>query len=87
VTYLDYSHSDNNLLDLEKETIKEDDRAVLLEGGLPRSASAKFHSSAIKMNLIRLLATLYAVLSWSFLYANLLKVFFLTSVPNCLPGL
>ncbi|PNT12341.1 hypothetical protein POPTR_011G079400v4 [Populus trichocarpa] len=46
-------HSDNNLLDLEKETIKEDDRAVLLEGGLPRSASAKFHSSATKMNLIR----------------------------------
>ncbi|KAF9672557.1 hypothetical protein SADUNF_Sadunf11G0054600 [Salix dunnii] len=43
--------SDNNLLDLEKEKIKEDDQA----GGLPRSASAKFHSSAIKMNLIRFL--------------------------------
>ncbi|KAG6790159.1 hypothetical protein POTOM_006307 [Populus tomentosa] len=65
VTYLDYSHSDNNLLDLEKETIKEDDRAVLLEGGLPRSASAKFHSSAIKMNLIR-----FMTLDDSFLLEN-----------------
>ncbi|KAJ6886216.1 hypothetical protein NC651_026792 [Populus alba x Populus x berolinensis] len=54
-------HSDNNLLDLEKETIKEDDRAVLLEGGLPRSASAKFHSTAIKMNLIRLHFTLFSI--------------------------
>ncbi|XP_034898179.1 protein REDUCED WALL ACETYLATION 4 isoform X1 [Populus alba] len=58
-------HSDNNLLDLEKETIKEDDRAVLLEGGLPRSASAKFHSSAIKMNLIR-----FMTLDDSFLLEN-----------------
>eukprot|EP00257_Ricinus_communis_P016753 XP_015575013.1 protein REDUCED WALL ACETYLATION 3 [Ricinus communis] len=46
-------HSDNNLVELEKETIKEDDRAVLLEGGLPRTASMKFHSASIKMNLIR----------------------------------
>ncbi|KAJ9153218.1 hypothetical protein P3X46_026682 [Hevea brasiliensis] len=46
-------HSDNNLVELEKETIKEDDRAVLLEGGLTRTASVKFHSSSIKMNLIR----------------------------------
>lgn len=48
-------HSDVNLDELGKETIKEDDRAVLLEGGLPRSASAKFHSISIKMNLIRFL--------------------------------
>lgn len=48
-------HSDVNLDELGKETIKEDDRAVLLEGGLPRSASAKFHSTSIKMNLIRFL--------------------------------
>ncbi|KAL4627466.1 hypothetical protein ACB092_05G167700 [Castanea dentata] len=48
-------HSDVNLDDLGKETIKEDDRAALLEGGLPRSASAKFHSTSIKMNLIRFL--------------------------------
>lgn len=70
--YLDYSHSDNNLVDLDKVTIKEDDRAVLLEGGLPRSASSKFHSSAIKLNLIRLLVTLYVVSS---LYTNFFKAF------------
>ncbi|KAG6696026.1 hypothetical protein I3843_09G124300 [Carya illinoinensis] len=48
-------HSDINLVELGKETIKEDDRAVLLEGGLTRSASAKLHSSSMKMNLIRFL--------------------------------
>ncbi|KAJ6754192.1 O-ACETYLTRANSFERASE FAMILY PROTEIN-RELATED [Salix purpurea] len=58
-------HSDNNLVDLDKVTIKEDDRAVLLEGGLPRSASSKFHSSAIKLNLIR-----FMTLEDSFLLEN-----------------
>ncbi|KAF5752762.1 acetyltransferase-related family protein [Tripterygium wilfordii] len=48
-------HSDSNLADLEMDTIKEDDRAVLLEGGLTKSASAKFHASSIKANLIRFL--------------------------------
>ncbi|EOY27786.1 O-acetyltransferase family protein isoform 5 [Theobroma cacao] len=48
-------HSDNNLVELGEETIKEDDRAVLLEGGLTRSASAKFHSASIKTNLMRFL--------------------------------
>lgn len=48
-------HSDNNLVELGNGTTKEDDRAVLLEGGLAKSASAKFHSSSIKMNLIRFL--------------------------------
>ncbi|CAI0424498.1 unnamed protein product [Linum tenue] len=48
-------HSDNNLDDLGKDAIKEDDRAVLLEGGLTRSTSTKFHVSSIKMNLIRFL--------------------------------
>ncbi|XP_030462083.1 protein REDUCED WALL ACETYLATION 3 [Syzygium oleosum] len=48
-------HSDNNLVELGNGTAKEEDRAVLLEGGLPRSASAKFHSSSIKTNLIRFL--------------------------------
>ncbi|KAK0578803.1 hypothetical protein LWI29_016450 [Acer saccharum] len=48
-------HSDTNLVELGKETIKEDDRAVLLEGGLARSASARFHSSSIKTNMIRFL--------------------------------
>ncbi|XWS18604.1 hypothetical protein CRYUN_Cryun32bG0059000 [Craigia yunnanensis] len=50
-------HSDNNLVEVGDETIKEDDRAVLLEGGLTRSSSAKFHSSSIKMNLVRFLTT------------------------------
>lgn len=48
-------HSDINLGDLESETIKEDDRAVLLDGSLAKSASAKFQSSSIKANLIRFL--------------------------------
>lgn len=61
---LGYSHSDNNLVELGNGTTKEDDRAVLLEGGLAKSASAKFHSSSIKTNLIRCLL-FYAVFSWS----------------------
>ncbi|GKU94237.1 hypothetical protein SLEP1_g7763 [Rubroshorea leprosula] len=49
-------HSDNNLVELAAgQTIKEDDRAVLLEGGLTRSASAKFYGSTVKTNLIRFL--------------------------------
>lgn len=46
-------HSDNNLVELENKTIKEDDRAVLLEGGLSKSASTKLPSSSVKANLIR----------------------------------
>ncbi|XP_027185641.1 protein REDUCED WALL ACETYLATION 3-like [Coffea eugenioides] len=48
-------HSDNNLVEMESQTIKEDDRAVLLEGGLTKSPSVKLSSSSIKMNLIRFL--------------------------------
>ncbi|XAR72435.1 N-acetylneuraminate 7-O(or 9-O)-acetyltransferase [Bertholletia excelsa] len=48
-------HSDNNLVELGNEAVKEDDRAVLLEGGLAKSASAKFHASSIKANIIRFL--------------------------------
>ena len=55
LSLMDHSHSDNNLVELGSETIKEDDRAILLEGGLTKSASAKFNSSSIKVNLIRLL--------------------------------
>ncbi|KAK6124105.1 hypothetical protein DH2020_042131 [Rehmannia glutinosa] len=47
------SHSDNNLVELESETIKEDDRAVLMEGGLTKSSSTKFPSPSIKTNIIR----------------------------------
>lgn len=53
--FFDYSHSDNNLVELaeEKGDKVKDDEAALLEGGLARSASAKFNSSSIKTNLIR----------------------------------
>lgn len=54
LNFLWSSHSDNNLAELENETVKEDDRAVLLEGGLTKSASAKY-TSTIKTNLIRLI--------------------------------
>ncbi|KAL6544910.1 Protein REDUCED WALL ACETYLATION 3 [Orobanche minor] len=49
------SHSDNNLAELDREKIKEDDPAVLLEGGLTKSASAKLPSPSVKTNLIRFL--------------------------------
>ncbi|KAF6134554.1 hypothetical protein GIB67_022294 [Kingdonia uniflora] len=48
-------HSDVNLVELENETIKEDDRVILLEAGLTKSASAKFHISSIRTNLLRFL--------------------------------
>ncbi|KAG7012524.1 Protein REDUCED WALL ACETYLATION 1 [Cucurbita argyrosperma subsp. argyrosperma] len=47
------AHSDISLVDLGGETIKEDDQAVLLEGGLARTASAKIHNPSITTNLIR----------------------------------
>ncbi|RXH99003.1 hypothetical protein DVH24_011328 [Malus domestica] len=50
-----HSDTDTNLVELGKVTIKEDERAVLLEGGLSRSASTKFDSLSIKINLIRFL--------------------------------
>ena len=46
------SHSDNNLVELENEPSKEDDRAVLLEGGLAKSVALK-SSPSIKQNLMR----------------------------------
>ncbi|XP_019169800.1 PREDICTED: protein REDUCED WALL ACETYLATION 3-like [Ipomoea nil] len=48
-------HSDSNLAELENEKNKEEDRAVLLEGGLSKSASTKLPSSSIKTNIIRFL--------------------------------
>ncbi|KAK9132439.1 hypothetical protein Scep_011967 [Stephania cephalantha] len=49
----DNAWSDINLVELGGETVKDDDRAVLLEGGLAKSASARFHSSSIRANLMR----------------------------------
>ncbi|PON41721.1 Cas1p 10 TM acyl transferase domain containing protein [Parasponia andersonii] len=46
-------HSDTNLVELGEGAMNEDDRAVLLEGGLTRSASSRTYSSGIKANIIR----------------------------------
>ncbi|XP_042396021.1 protein REDUCED WALL ACETYLATION 3-like [Zingiber officinale] len=48
-------HSDVNLVELDKETVKDDDRVALLEGGLPRSSSRGSSSSA-RTNLIRFIS-------------------------------
>ncbi|KAL5983938.1 Protein REDUCED WALL ACETYLATION 1 [Asimina triloba] len=55
VVLLALGHSDINLVELGNNTIKEDDRAILLEGGLTKSSSARFHSSSIRAHLIRFL--------------------------------
>ncbi|XP_010529148.1 PREDICTED: protein REDUCED WALL ACETYLATION 1 [Tarenaya hassleriana] len=47
-------HSD--LVDLEGAADKGSDKTDLLEGGLARSTSARFHNSSIRMNLIRFLS-------------------------------
>ncbi|KAI4368111.1 hypothetical protein MLD38_016707 [Melastoma candidum] len=49
------AHSDHNLDELGNGATKEEDRAVLLEGGLTKSASARFHPPSTKMNLTRFL--------------------------------
>ncbi|KAH7682523.1 N-acetylneuraminate 7-O(or 9-O)-acetyltransferase protein [Dioscorea alata] len=46
-------HSDINLVELGNEAVKEDDRALLLEGGLTKSTSAKFQNASVRANLIR----------------------------------
>lgn len=56
-------HSDNNLVELGNEPSKEDDRAVLLEGGLAKAVSPK--SSSIKLNLMR-----FVTMDESFLLDN-----------------
>ncbi|KAG6529869.1 hypothetical protein ZIOFF_012084 [Zingiber officinale] len=48
-------HSDVNLVGLDKEAEKEDDRAALLEGGLPRSSSRGSNSSS-RATLIRFIS-------------------------------
>ncbi|CAN7026982.1 unnamed protein product [Brassica rapa subsp. trilocularis] len=47
-------HSDNNLVELGG--VVDDDKADLLEGGLARSASVRFHNSSIRTNIIRFLS-------------------------------
>ncbi|KAI3951739.1 hypothetical protein MKW98_013797 [Papaver atlanticum] len=46
--------SDINLVELEKNTIKDDDRAVLLEGGNLQSSTPKLRSSNVASQLLRL---------------------------------
>ncbi|KAG2309015.1 hypothetical protein Bca52824_028763 [Brassica carinata] len=48
-------HSDNNLVELGEVKTKEEEVAVLIEGGLPRSVSSRFYNSPVKTNLIRFL--------------------------------
>ncbi|OAY83872.1 Protein REDUCED WALL ACETYLATION 1 [Ananas comosus] len=47
--------SDSNLVELGKEATKEDERAVLLEGGLAKPASVKFQNGSVRSNLVRFL--------------------------------
>ncbi|PWA83702.1 O-acetyltransferase family protein [Artemisia annua] len=58
-------HSDNSLVELELEAAKEDDRAVLLEGGLTKSTSSRPPAATIKANLIR-----FVTMEESFLLEN-----------------
>lgn len=47
------SHADYNLVPLDSQTVKEDARAVLMEGGLTKSLSTKLSSASVKTSLIR----------------------------------
>ncbi|XP_052188508.1 protein REDUCED WALL ACETYLATION 2 [Diospyros lotus] len=58
-------HSEISLVEVENETVKEDDRAVLLEGGGVPSASPKARSSSITSHFVRFL-----LLEDSFLLEN-----------------
>lgn len=62
-------HSDINLVDLGKETVKEDDRAVLLEGGGLQSASPKARSPSVTSPIFRFL-----LMDESFLIENRLTL-------------
>ncbi|XP_072972911.1 protein REDUCED WALL ACETYLATION 1-like [Typha angustifolia] len=58
-------HSDSNLVELGNGTIKEDDRVVLLEGGISKSPAAKFQNASVRANLIR-----FMTMDESFLLEN-----------------
>ncbi|CAD5190669.1 protein REDUCED WALL ACETYLATION 3-like [Musa acuminata AAA Group] len=49
-------HSDVNLDGLDNETVREDDRDALLEGGLSRPSSARLHNLSVRANLIRFIS-------------------------------
>ncbi|GKD47015.1 hypothetical protein Tco_1271660, partial [Tanacetum coccineum] len=58
-------HSDNSLVELELEATKEDDRTVLLKGGLTKSVSSRQPAAILKGNLIR-----FVTMEESFLIKN-----------------
>ncbi|KAL2464237.1 O-acetyltransferase family protein [Forsythia ovata] len=62
-------NSDVNLVDLGEETVKEDDRAVLLEGGALQSASPRVRNSSVTSHIVRFLT-----LDESFLLENRLTL-------------
>ncbi|XP_043724012.1 protein REDUCED WALL ACETYLATION 2-like isoform X1 [Telopea speciosissima] len=62
-------NSDINLIELGKETVKEDDRAVLLEGGGLQSASPRVPSVSVTSNIVRFL-----LMDESFLLENRLTL-------------
>ncbi|KAA8527342.1 hypothetical protein F0562_034943 [Nyssa sinensis] len=62
-------HSDVSLADLGNETVKEDDRAVLLEGGGLQSASPKLRTSSVTSHIVR-----FFLLDESFLLENRLTL-------------
>ncbi|KAF8387682.1 hypothetical protein HHK36_026336 [Tetracentron sinense] len=62
-------HSDVNLVELAKDTVNEDDRTVLLEGGGLQSASPKVRSSSAISHLVR-----FFLMDESFLVENRLTL-------------
>lgn len=62
-------HSDVNLVELGNHTVKEDDRAVLLEGGVLQSSSPKLRSSSVTSYIVR-----FFMMDESFLIENRLTL-------------
>ena len=51
--YFSGRHSDINLVELGNDTVKEDDRAVLLEGGGLQSSSPRVRSLTVTSHIAR----------------------------------
>lgn len=62
-------HSDVNLVELGNHTVKEDDGAVLLEGGVLQSSSPKLRSSSVTSYIVR-----FFMMDESFLIENRLTL-------------
>ncbi|KAJ8573956.1 hypothetical protein K7X08_010467 [Anisodus acutangulus] len=59
-------HSDINLVELGNEAVKEDDRAVLLEGGGLQSTSPRIRSSSVTSQITRATIMIFSSSSTSF---------------------